>query len=99
LEVIPENADFEELKEAYEEANQFNWQPDELEYYENVGIKIQDERGAISLALKEGLERGLEQGLKNKALETARKMLADGLDLALVAKYTGLSPDELAELS
>jgi len=87
LEVIPENADFEELKEAYQEANQFNWQPDELEYYENVGIKRQDERGAISLALNQ------------EKYETARKMLADGLDLALIAKYTGLSPDELAELS
>jgi len=32
-------------------------------------------------------------------LETARKMLADGLDLSLVAKYTALSPDELAQLS
>jgi len=50
------------------------------------------------LALKQGREEGLEEGLKNKAMETARKMLADGLDPALVAKYTGLSPDELANL-
>jgi len=91
LEVVPENADFAELKEAYEEANQFNWQPDELEYYENVGMRRQDERGAIALALKEGL--------RIKAVETAHKMLAKGYDLAEIAELTGLSLDELAQLS
>jgi len=106
LEVVPENADFEELKEAYQEADQFGWTSEELELYENVGIKIQDERGAISLALKQGREegieqgqkQGIEQGQKQEKYDTARKMLADGLDLALVAKYTGLSADELVDL-
>ena len=41
--------------------------------------------------LKEGLERGREEGEKMKAFETARKMLADGLSIDLIAKYTGLS--------
>jgi Uma2 family endonuclease len=40
----------------------------------------------------------LEEGKKNKAIETARTMLADGLDAAVVMKYTGLSPDDLASL-
>ncbi|EDN66039.1 hypothetical protein BGP_3436 [Beggiatoa sp. PS] len=40
-----------------------------------------------------------EQGQQQKALETARKMLADGLDSATVMKYTGLSPDDLVALS
>jgi predicted transposase/invertase (TIGR01784 family) len=40
-----------------------------------------------------------EKGQQQKALETARKMLADGLDSATVMKYTGLSSDELARLS
>jgi Uma2 family endonuclease len=37
-------------------------------------------------------------GEQQKALETARKMLADGLDSATVMKYTGLSHDELRAL-
>ncbi|MDM8561889.1 hypothetical protein QUF54_00880, partial [Candidatus Marithioploca araucensis] len=40
----------------------------------------------------------LEEGKKNKAIETARAMLADGLDAAVVMKYTGLSPDDLTTL-
>ncbi|EDN67499.1 hypothetical protein BGP_3204 [Beggiatoa sp. PS] len=48
---------------------------------------------------KKGKKEGLKEGQQQKALETARKMLADGLDSATVMKYTGLSPDELAALS
>ena len=39
----------------------------------------------------EGREEGREEGVKMKAFETARKMLADGLSIDLIAKYTGLS--------
>ena len=39
----------------------------------------------------EGREEGREEGVKLKAFETARKMLADGLSIDLIAKYTGLS--------
>jgi predicted transposase/invertase (TIGR01784 family) len=39
-----------------------------------------------------------EKGRKEERLETARKMLADGLDPMSVAKYTGLSTDELTQL-
>ncbi len=37
-----------------------------------------------------------QRQLEQERCLTARKMLADGLNLMLVAKYTGLSPDELA---
>ena len=39
----------------------------------------------------EGRKEGREEGVKLKAFETARKMLADGLSIDLIAKYTGLS--------
>jgi len=40
-----------------------------------------------------------EKGQQQKALETARKMLAKGYDLTEIAELTGLSSDELATLS
>ena len=40
---------------------------------------------------EEGRMEGREEGVKLKAFETARKMLADGLSIDLIAKYTGLS--------
>jgi hypothetical protein len=40
-----------------------------------------------------------EQGRQQKALEIARNLLAEGIDPAIVAKTTKLSPKELATLS
>ena len=46
----------------------------------------------------EGREEGREEGVKMKAFETARKMLADGLSIDLIAKYTGLSIETVGAL-
>jgi predicted transposase/invertase (TIGR01784 family) len=42
-------------------------------------------------------EEGVEEGNKQARLETARKMLADGMPLEMVLKYTGLSHVDLEE--
>ena len=46
----------------------------------------------------EGREEGREEGVKMKAFETAKKMLADGLSIDLIAKYTGLSTETVGAL-
>ena len=43
----------------------------------------------------EGLAEGLEKGAYEKAVETARNMLIDGLHPEAVAKYTGLTIDKV----
>ena len=45
-----------------------------------------------------GLEEGLEKGRAEGILETARKMKADGLPCETIAKYTGLTTDEITAL-
>jgi predicted transposase/invertase (TIGR01784 family) len=54
-------------------------------------------------ARTEGMEKGKEEGKKEGRLaekqEIARSLLAEGLDPAIVAKTTGISPDDLATLS
>ncbi|MBO4428176.1 MAG: hypothetical protein J5771_06830 [Bacteroidales bacterium] len=61
-----------------------------------------DIRNQIRFAKKEGLQEGMEQGIEKgaeqKAAEIARQMLADSIPAETVAKYTGLSPDDLAKL-
>ncbi|MGN0189679.1 MAG: hypothetical protein ACI395_09215, partial [Candidatus Cryptobacteroides sp.] len=47
----------------------------------------------------EGLQQGREEGREDEKLEIARKMLSDGLDVELVAKYTGLSSSCIASLN
>jgi len=47
---------------------------------------------------QKGMTEGVKQGLQQKAIETARKMLAKGFSITDVSELTGLSPDELANL-
>jgi len=47
------------------------------------------------LGLVRGLEQGIEQGEYKKALETARKMLAESFKQDQIIRITGLSPDDL----
>ena len=95
LDTIPKNVDFQALKLAYEIANPFSWSREELEVYEYWDMKVQDERGALQIALEEGEQKGR---IAEKQ-ETACKMLAKGYNIFEIAEITGLFPTEIAELS
>lgn len=95
LEVVPPHVDDEALQTAYETAEQFGWTSADLEAYEYRGIKIQDERGALELAEWRGEQRGETRGRTAERQETARRMKADGLEVELIARYTGLSLEEV----
>ena len=45
---------------------------------------------AFEEGVRQGLEQGMEQGIYKKSVEDAKAMLADGMDVNLIAKYTGL---------
>ena len=46
----------------------------------------------------EGRVEGEKEGAKNANIATARSMKADGMSVDVIAKYTGLTPDEIAKL-
>jgi predicted transposase/invertase (TIGR01784 family) len=48
--------------------------------------------------LVEGRAEGRAEGAKVKAIETARKMKAKGLDFEIIADCTGLTPDDIAAI-
>lgn len=110
LDVLPEATNNPALQSAYDVAERFRWSKEELEVYDYWSMKLQDERGAITVAKRRGLEAGRKEGLEagHKAgvaegekagrLAAARALLADGMEAALVAKYTGLSLAEVAAL-
>ena len=66
---------------------------EELDVRYSIGKKEGLEEG-----LAEGREKGLAEGKKDAACDTARKMKADGLDAGIIAKYTGLSIEEIKKL-
>ena len=53
---------------------------------------------AVSKAKSEGREAGLVEGEQNKQKEIARSMKADALPIETIARYTGLSPEEIIVL-
>ena len=57
------------------------------------GIELGIERG-----IERGIEQGIEQGAKQEKINIARSMKADGIDAAVISKYSGLALDEIENL-
>jgi predicted transposase/invertase (TIGR01784 family) len=64
---------------------------------EKKGIEIGFEKGRAEGEAK-GIEKGRAEGRAEGIIETARKMKADGLPCEVIAKYTGLTTDEISKL-
>jgi len=97
LQEIPPKMNEPELKKAFYIANQANLTLDELEDQEKSEIFIQDQRGAITKAVKESLNQGRQEGSQQKAYEIAKRMLG-AFDEETIAEMTGLTPEDLRSL-
>ena len=47
---------------------------------------------------EEGLKKGLEEGIEKATLLMASKLKADGMDIELIIKYSGLTREEIEKL-
>jgi predicted transposase/invertase (TIGR01784 family) len=72
--------------------------PELREMLIEVGYAAEWEQMALAKGLEEGLEKGREEGREREQLEVARNMLADGLDVSLISRYTGLPHSKIEEL-
>ena len=70
--------------------------------YEASKMAYWDIKNSIDTAkqegLAEGMELGMEKGMNQKALDIARNMLADGVDINLIMKYSGLTQEQIEKL-
>lgn len=87
LEVIPDNVKDKGLKFAYQDADKHNWTPAELEAYDYVLMREQDDRGRLTFAVKKGV-------LKEKN-EIALNLIAFGLSNEDIAKNTKLTIEQV----
>ena len=69
-----------------------------VQYAREQGLEQGLARG-LEQGLEQGLDQGLEQGRVAEKRQIARNMLAEGLDPATVAKISGLTEDELQDLT
>ena len=61
------------------------------------GIKEGMELG-MAKGKQEGLAEGMEKGMNQRSLDIARNMLADGVDLNLIMKYSCLTQEQIEKL-
>ncbi|MBF0607553.1 MAG: Rpn family recombination-promoting nuclease/putative transposase [Magnetococcales bacterium] len=94
LEMVPVSADFVEIKEAYDIANEGTWSKKEIEVYEYWQMKLQDERGARENSFDEGRIAGRIAGRIEGKLEGKLEGLLEGIEVILEIKYA----DEAAAL-
>lgn len=52
----------------------------------------------IKFAEKKGMEKGMEKGIEVEKIKTAKSMLAEGMDIKLIEKFTGLSTETIEKL-
>ena len=64
LEFVPEAMQDPAMVEAFDAARTATFTKEEWDDYIRAGMAIQNERGMLSLAKKEGLDEGLKEGLK-----------------------------------
>jgi predicted transposase/invertase (TIGR01784 family) len=80
LDVIPDNVNDTGLKNAYEDAAKHNWTKSELEAYDYVLMREQDDRGRFSLGMRRALQQGMEQGIQ----QGMEQGIQQGIELGIV---------------
>ena len=70
--------------------------------YEASKMAYRDIKNSIDTAkqkgIEEGMKKGMAKGMNQKALDIARNMLADGVDINLIMKYSGLTQEQIEKL-
>ena len=62
--------------------------------FEASKMAYRDIKNSVDTAKCEGIAEGMNQ----KALDIARNMLADGIDINLIMKYSGLTQEQIEKL-
>ena len=82
----------------FSSANLSNFTTEDKIKYHNDMTTERDIRNQIAYAREKGIEEGMEKGTAQSKSEIARAMLAEGLDVAIIAKCTGLTAEEIVAL-
>ena len=70
----------------------------ELRAYDKFWDSVSVERTLMDDRYQKGIEKGIEKGMNLRSLEIARKMLAKGMDEAMVMDMTGLTAEEIKQM-
>ncbi|MGK7890242.1 MAG: Rpn family recombination-promoting nuclease/putative transposase [Leptolyngbyaceae cyanobacterium] len=89
------------IEQAFGVANQANLTREELDELEHQEMFIQDQRGAITRAIRQATKQALEQGIQQGQQQTQRDIaqrLLPILDDEAICQITGLSIEDIQQL-
>ncbi|MBR4533480.1 MAG: PD-(D/E)XK nuclease family transposase [Bacteroidaceae bacterium] len=79
----------------FEQAEIAKYSPEERREYEVSVKNYWDYNSTMKTAEQKGEKKGIKKGIKQEKEDTARRMKADGMTVELIAKYTGLTAEEI----
>ncbi len=84
FDLIPkEYENIKEFKEAFEIANKFSWNKNELNYYDSMDLRQADDKNALDTAIKKGIKKGIKQGIKQGLEQGIEKGIEKGIEQGL----------------
>ena len=86
------------LQEARRKLEYMSMTDEERREYRDYMVSVHAAKDAIETAKADGRAEGRAEGEQAKAIDTARSMKAGGMTVELIAKYTGLTPEEIDRL-
>lgn len=95
---IPDDATADGLPEAREQLRRDKLSPEELAAYKRHLEAERYQRSVIRTGRIEGLEEGRKEGKKEGIIQTARNLKSLNLPPDIIARATGLTTEEIAEL-
>lgn len=87
------------IKKAYEELNRFNWSEKEFIAYEQEIKRILDEQAVLAQKLDDARDEGILIGHEKGRKEVAKNLLKAGVSIDIIAQTTGLTVNEVKDLS
>ena len=84
--------------ELFRQAEIAQYNEMERRQYETSLKEYWDYTSTLDTAYIKGEKKGREEGRRDKAVESARRMKADGMPAELIAKYTGLDMETVNSL-
>lgn len=100
--VPPELLENEDTRKALSIVEKSAMDEAQLYAYEKFWMSLTDEEGFLEARYEKGLKKGRAEGraegIKETNRENARKMKADNMPAELIAKYTGLSIEQINSL-
>ena len=88
------------MEEYVKEAEEVSFEGGVGESYDKEwALKDQAYRDGEDEGRKEGKKEGLEEGSTTKAMEIARNLLKNKVDISIIVQSTGLSIDEVNSLN